>query len=138
MRMRDLRSRQPTARLRVATRPPLRCSEPDGCEAAERHRSYTPGRGIGHSDPECVRFVDPAYRHPFSLADASPAATRAVRPERAKKSATNGCKCLQSIGPHGYPPSASITALAVSWPEKFCWPVIRLPSRIAKPRQVPA
>ena len=35
-------------------------------------------------------------------------------------------------------PSAAMTARAVSSPEKFCWPVTRLPSRTAKPRQRPA
>ena len=35
-------------------------------------------------------------------------------------------------------PNVSTIKFAVSLPEKFCWPVIRLPSRIAKPRQRPA
>ncbi len=34
-------------------------------------------------------------------------------------------------------PSVSITRFAVSVPEKFCWPVMRLPSRTAKPRHMP-
>lgn len=34
-------------------------------------------------------------------------------------------------------PSVSTTRRAVSSPEKFCWPVIRFPSRTANPRQRP-
>lgn len=37
-----------------------------------------------------------------------------------------------------YSPRAAATASAVSVPEKFCCPVIRLPSRIANPRHRPA
>ena len=36
------------------------------------------------------------------------------------------------------PPKARITAAAVSAPEKFCWPVTRLPSRTANARHSPA
>lgn len=41
---------------------------------------------------------------------------------------------------HRFPqrPRVSMRRLAVSVPEKFCWPVMRLPSRMAKPRQSPA
>jgi hypothetical protein len=36
-----------------------------------------------------------------------------------------------------YSPSARTTSSAVSVPEKFCWPVTRLPSRTANPRHIP-
>jgi hypothetical protein len=36
-----------------------------------------------------------------------------------------------------YSPKAIATASAVSVPEKFCCPVIKFPSRIAKPRHKP-
>lgn len=38
----------------------------------------------------------------------------------------------------GQRPRASMTRAAVAAPEKFCWPVIRLPSRTAKLRHRPA
>lgn len=37
-----------------------------------------------------------------------------------------------------YSPSARTSTSAVSRPEKFCWPVMRLPSRVAKLRHKPA
>jgi hypothetical protein len=131
--LRQLEARRRTASMR------LRLNRPHGMKN---------GAPMAYSVPHAVACNDlgratPSIRSSLSFRQgqgrqppAAPAFTK--RPRGPSGCVSGRGSRAWIIGHVAQPPKASQTARAVSPPEKFCWPVTRLPSRTANARHSPA
>ena len=115
---RKRRSRSPTTRCR--------CSAPPATRATGRWSAWCATRGCSPSAAARRRSCGPWWQAASSTASCR-------RPATAISATTAGGRWSEA-----HSPSASHTTFAVSAPEKFCCPVTRLPSRMAKPFHKPA